>query len=307
MTNPAWLVRTTCCFAVVGCLAGTLVLAQLPLARVGIAWDGPSGQDDALGLIFKTEIELVLKDEFDVRFPADKSLEADWTAEGVKDVIDRLLADPEIDLVLALGVLTSHELARRTKLPKPVFAPFVLNPELRGIPYEIRESPLARPGETERVRISGVRNLSYVTAGVDLLRDVTQFQEITLFSRLAVLTLESLEKAGVGLQRELADRLGSLNLEQIQIVPVGSSTQIALDAIPSSAQAIYVTPLPHLSAADFDRLVQALMDRRLPSFSLKGALAHESELARNEPDSQVHHLPRAYDDGLPSSAIRLRM
>ena len=39
----------------------------------------------------------------------------------------------------------------------------------------------------------------------------------------------------------------------------------------------------------------------------KGALVHESELARNEPDSQVHHLPRAYDDGLPSSAIRLRM
>ena len=32
---------------------------------------------------------------------------------------------------------------------------------------------------------------------------------------------------------------------------------------------------------------------------------HESELARNGPDAQVHHLPRAYDDGLPSSAIRL--
>ena len=31
---------------------------------------------------------------------------------------------------------------------------------------------------------------------------------------------------------------------------------------------------------------------------------HGSELARNGPDSQVHHLPRAYDDGLPSSAIR---
>ena len=39
----------------------------------------------------------------------------------------------------------------------------------------------------------------------------------------------------------------------------------------------------------------------------RAALVHESELARNEPDSQVHHLPRAYDDGLPSSAIRLRM
>ena len=39
----------------------------------------------------------------------------------------------------------------------------------------------------------------------------------------------------------------------------------------------------------------------------KEALVHESELARNEPDSQVHHLARAYDDGLPRSAIRLRM
>ena len=33
---------------------------------------------------------------------------------------------------------------------------------------------------------------------------------------------------------------------------------------------------------------------------------HESELARNEPDSQVHHLPMAYDDALPSAAMRLR-
>ena len=36
-----------------------------------------------------------------------------------------------------------------------------------------------------------------------------------------------------------------------------------------------MTPLPHLSAADFDRLVQALMNRRLPSFSLQGR--HEVE------------------------------
>ena len=42
-------------------------------------------------------------------------------------------------------------------------------------------------------------------------------------------------------------------------------------------------------------------------FAFMRALVHESELARNEPDSQVHYLPRAYDDSLPSSAIRLRM
>ena len=47
--------------------------------------------------------------------------------------------------------------------------------------------------------------------------------------------------------------------------------------------------------------------RILFDWLVTGALVHESELARNEPDSQVHHLPRAYVDGLPRSAIRLRM
>ena len=67
-----------------------------------------------------------------------------------------------------------------------------------------------------------------------------------------------------------------------------------------------------------DKLIVVEVDEVEPSLGLDdlqllfvdlavAALVHESELARNEPDSQVHHLPRAYDDGLPSSAIRLRM
>ena len=67
-----------------------------------------------------------------------------------------------------------------------------------------------------------------------------------------------------------------------------------------------VSQLPRLRQKDIDfagldNPVSFFRDQRSP------ALVHESELARNEPDSQVHHLPRAYDDGLPSSAIRLRM
>ena len=61
----------------------------------------------------------------------------------------------------------------------------------------------------------------------------------------------------------------------------------------------------HCNAAG--RQAPAVRLVRLADLSRFLALVHESELARNEPDSQVHHLPRAYDDGLPSSAIRLRM
>ena len=63
------------------------------------------------------------------------------------------------------------------------------------------------------------------------------------------------------------------------------------------------SPIPAFTIWDSLRLKKPACSWRF----FKKALVHESELARNEPDSQVHHLPRGYDDGLPSSAIRLRM
>ncbi len=247
-----------------------LILAQLPVVRIGIVLDGPSERNDELRFVFEQEIGIMLEQEFDVRFPPPKRLEADWTATGVQEVIGQLLDDPEVDLLLALGVLSSNELARRGPLPKPVFAPYVFTQGIQDIPSEIRERPLSRPGEVERIRVSGVPNLSYVAYGGDPLRDITQFQEITPFSRLTILTLEAWQELGVDLGVELPSVLSSLNLEQIEIVPVRVSLEVTLDAIPSNAQAVYLTPLPRQSSADLDRLIRGLIDRRLPTFSVEG-------------------------------------
>ena len=270
MTKLRRLKRTLMGWGLLVGLCTSLSLAQNPVVRIGIALDGPSERSDGLRSVFEREIGIMLAEGFNVQFPPEKRLEADWTAAGVQAVIDRLLADPEVDLLLALGVLTSNELARRSFLPKPVFAPLVVSRDLQGIPSQIREQPLSRPGEVERSRVSGVPNLSYVTFGGDLLQDVTQLQEITPFSRLAVLTLDAWEEAGVDLEQELRNALGSLNLEQIDVVPVGASLEAALNLIPSSAQAVYVTPLPRLSSVDLDLLIEALIDSQLPSFSLVG-------------------------------------
>ena len=185
-------------------------------------------------------------------------------------VIDRLLADPEVDLLLALGVLSSNELALRGPLPKPVFAPFVFSRGLQGIPSEVLERPLSRPGEVERIRVSGIPNLSYVEFGADPVQDITQLQEITPFSRLAILALDAWGELGVDLEREFQNALRSLNLEQIDLVPVGVLLEDALSVIPSGVQAVYLTPLPRLSSADSDLLAEALINSQLPTFSMVG-------------------------------------
>jgi outer membrane protein TolC len=84
------------------------------------------------------------------------------------------------------------------------------------------------------------------------------------------LALDAWEELGVDLEQELGNVLSPLNLEQIEVIPVGVSLDAALSAIPSNAQAVYLSPLPRLSSADLDRLIEALIDRRLPTFSVVG-------------------------------------
>ncbi len=59
----------------------------------------------------------------------------DWTLDGVSKALDEVLSDDEIDIVLAMGVASSFLVSQRSDLPKPVIAPFVLDAEMQGIPF----------------------------------------------------------------------------------------------------------------------------------------------------------------------------
>ena len=240
--------------------------------RFGIVLDGPSEVNARVVETFQAEITTVLEGEFEVHFSPAKIVTSDWTAAGVRAVVDRLLSDPEVDQVLALGALGSLEVARRGPLPKPVFAPVVFQPELQGVPIETRRLALLDPEQFETIQVSGVRNLSYMSIGTDLLGDIEAFRQIVSFDRLTVLILGAWRELGVDAASMLKKALTPANLSAIQFVPVGSSIEQALSEISADTEAVYVTPLPRLGQADFERLAQGLIARRLPSFSSTGKI-----------------------------------
>ncbi len=254
--------------ALTGLLASPSV-AQQPLVRIGTVLDGPWERNQEIRTKFEREITALLRRDYDVQFPAEKRIQADWSAAAVHDALDRLLADPEVDFVIAMGVVASNDLAQRGPLPKPVIAPFVVNPDLQGMPYQIRERRVAGRDTPERILVSGVANLSYVNIARDLQREVSRFLEIVPFTRLTVLTMQALYEAAPKLRENVFDQLGPLNLD-VEVVTVGGSLEEALARIPADTEAVYVAPLLQLPPGDFDRLVQALIERRLPSFSLWG-------------------------------------
>ncbi len=233
--------------------------SRLPKVRIGIVADGPY-QDYGWGKVVKSKLFLkeileLTRGEFDVIFPKNRFVHGNWSVKRIKRAVDFLLADPSIDLILALGVLASHDISRRPYLPKPAVAPFVIDIELQGLPF--------------RLGTSGVRNLNYLSLPHSFERAVKAYKEILPFSKMTLFVDQVVMEALPQLQVKIQRAAKANNLE-ITAVPVETYIQPALAAIPDGTEAVLVTPLLRLPLSEFQGLVQGLIDRKLPSFSLYG-------------------------------------
>lgn len=178
-------------------LTGFMIISapgQTTSVRIGTVLDGPISPDAEMSIDVQREIVSLLSGRFAVEFPQDKQIVGDWTPNRVRMAVDSLLADPEVDVVLVFGVFGPAYVARRGELSKPVLAAVILDPEVQGVPIEIREQPIPGREGRERVRVSGVPNLSYLAYNRDLLRQVQTFREIAFFSRVTILTLQPLDE-----------------------------------------------------------------------------------------------------------------
>ena len=228
--------------------------------RVGVVLDGPWERNAEIQAVFEQEILDLTEGTLEVEFPASKHRVGDFSFPGIAADIDTLMADPEVDLVMTVGPVASTHAGRLGDYPKPVVAAFVLDPEIQGI-------PTARD-DAGRV-ISGVTNLSYVTFPPYIDEHIERLREITHFDHLTFLTSAGLVEAIPELASNFPTRFEGADVD-VLVVPVGSSLEDALNAIPSETEAVYVYPLTQLGAGDFQRLVDALIERRLPGFSFWG-------------------------------------
>ena len=228
---------------------------------VGVAADGPGGAAEELLSLLDREIADLVGRVTPVTMPAAKRLTPDGTVDGIRRSVDALLADPVVDLVVAVGPVSSALASGRGVPAKPVVAAFVIDPGLQGLPVQA--------GDGGGVRVSGVPNLNYVVLSGDHAEEINRFREVGPSSRLAYLLGGALSAASPALTGNLIRRAESLGVDA-EVVAVGASADAAAAAVPAGVDAVYLAPLPHLAPADFDRLIRLLHARRLPTFSGRG-------------------------------------
>ncbi|MGD8700590.1 MAG: TolC family protein [Gemmatimonadales bacterium] len=243
-------------------LAGTLLLLPgwaagqgADTVTIGFLTDGPYQRQAYLGELLRDEIRDLLSGEFDVRMPAAAYVQANYTIAGIEAGLDSLLEMPDVDLIVTFGAISSHVAARRPQLRKPTVAMIILSPELQGI-------EVADGGG------SGKENLSFIALAEDY--EIGVFLEIVPFTRVAFLVNGPLAEAVPQLAQNLRAMGQASGLDPV-LIPVGLSVEPVLAALDeANVEAVYLLPQFQLAEADFRKLVQGLIDRRLPSFSWFG-------------------------------------
>lgn len=233
-----------------------LTHAQLPVKNIGIVVDGPWERNNSIIQLSQQEILDLLQGEFDIKFPGDKYIVADWSISAIKSAIDRLLADPEVDILITWGVIGSNEVAHRQNLPKPVIAPVIIDPAVQGLQKTADGS-------------SGIHNLNYVSLPSTFARDLKILQEIVPFQKVSIL----LNKRFVDAIPNIIDNVRTAITEIGAIpdlIPIDKTVDEFLDTLPADVEAVYIAPLIHLPSEEMDKLVQGLIKYKLPSISLFG-------------------------------------
>ena len=235
-------------------LIGSTAVGAAPI-RVGVVLDGPWARHQGVPAQFRQEVLDATRGEFEVEFPESKQLDGGWSRAGIDAALDQLMADPDVDIVIALGYGASNQAARRENLEKPVIAPLVVDAVAQGFP-------------SDKVG-SGKKNLNYLTSYRNLEKELVTFQEFADFRDLAILAdsvlLEVLPEA-----EKVARYLSNEFTINIRIVPVSKGVKDALDQLDENVEAVLVTPLLQIPEGEFTLLTEGLIERQLPSYSTWG-------------------------------------
>jgi outer membrane protein TolC/ABC-type uncharacterized transport system substrate-binding protein len=245
-------------------LMGIVTISEAAIT-VGIVSDGESPTLAEARTLLIREIRKASEGEFTVRFPESKQINAGFSVERARNSIEKLQKDSEVDMVLLVGSTTSQIALNRAVFEKPTFAPFV---------YSVSLSGLAK--KTDRL---SRRNLNYVTGESQLDEEIQVFQTIVPFRKIGVVLEESQYRlyAKAAEDAVLASQKHGIDLFFIRVKDHDGK---AIDKIPADLDAVMVAPLNGLDNEMRKKWIQALNERKLPTYALgDGAMVYEGILA----------------------------
>ena len=238
-----------------------------PHFSVAVLYDGESERMADRQQKYVDELLTLVSGEFDITI---EEFRGNWTKESIEQAMLDAYSAPQIDMLLVTGFVSNQLVAAWGDHPKPTFLPTIVDTGLL---------PEASPAGT-----SGVPNLNYLGAYADFNSDLDILGQLAPYKVLALLVDQELASA----IPEVRDRAFATSAErgiELKIILHDGTDHALMNKVPDTVDAIFVSGLPRMPNEDFDHLINAINNAKLPSYSFIGGSDVERGLlaTNNEP------------------------
>jgi outer membrane protein len=238
-----------------------------PHFGVAVLYDGESERMADRQQKYVDELLTLVSGEFDITI---EEFRGNWTKESIEQAMLDAYSAPQIDMLLVTGFVSNQLVAAWGDHPKPTFLPTIVDTGLL---------PDASPAGT-----SGVPNLNYLGAYADFNSDLDILGQLAPYKVLALFVDQELASS----IPEVRDRAFATSAEhgiELKIILHDGTDHALMNKVPDTVDAIFVSGLPRMPNEDFDHLINAINNAKLPSYSFIGGSDVERGLlaTNNEP------------------------
>lgn len=221
--------------------------------KVGVIYDGVSDQNEILESTLKEELGNILGSEYEIMFPELYQVTSNYDYGDIKEKIDAMSKNEDIDIIIAGGILSSVAASEIDDLSKATFAPFA---------FKNLDDKILNDNRSNK------KNLNYIMYDVQLNTEIETFKEIVDFDKVLFLIGEELEVIKPKIEKIVAER--NLNVDY-EIISFKEDIDKIYDKIYSS-EAVMIGPMEKFDREILLKLYKDISDKKIPIFSTLGSV-----------------------------------
>jgi len=239
---------------------------------IGIVHDGLAISLDTFLENLNNELLTLLGSKYNVQIPADKILDADWSAKNASVCYNRLNQDSQVDIILGFGVLSSSVIAQEKTFPKPVIVLGIINPEIYHIASVSQSS-------------SGISNFSYILINQSVERDIDTFFRIYPYKNIGIVFFDEILKMN-SFYSDTFKAIMEKNDTKYTALPIKQNIDDILNNL-KDVDAVYLGHLGKFEGEEKVRLIEELTARGIPTFGFSVRDARQGAFAAITPEENM--------------------
>lgn len=222
-----------------------------------------SSTANSVRLIANLDSELRTLAGFSVNIKDSNIKSGDNNPDKINQLIKEHYQNADIDLVIAIGPLTSQILATQDHYAKPSFAANIINSSIQNIPRD--------------ENFSSVSNFNYIDFEIDFNEHFESFRDIVPFQQAVLLLNKCLTDSIDGIKEKVQNLAKQIDL-RLEVVGVDDSSIHDAAAKISSSQAVFTGPMLDLSQKSWSVIIDATSKNKIPSKSILNKMPADNGL-----------------------------